>query len=139
MSSCDDLSVTSSHVVVGDIVARAQRKTPARVQQSCMLSLVKYYLKHLEDKSKYLAEELIDFHCHMVNPKDLVVSSNFFHTLAVEPGFQNYPLVRHYLTLTQYTKELLQGLQPMPPISTIVIHCDGLRCTVTPLLHVLAL
>ena len=126
MSTVRDLSVTSSHLVVGDIVARAQRRSPAKVQQSSMLSLTKYYLKHLENESKYLAEELIDFHCHMVNPKDLVISSNFFNTLAYAPGFQNYPLVRHYLTLTQYTKELLQGLQPMPPISTTVMHCGGL-------------
>ena len=105
MSTVRDLQVTSSSLSVGDIVSRAQRRTPAKVGQHSMLSLTKYYLKHMENDSKHLAEELIDFHCQVVNPKDLIVSSNFFQTLALEPGFAKVPLVRHYLTLTQYTKE----------------------------------
>ena len=115
MSTCRDLSVTSSHLVVGDIVSKAMRRTPAKVSQHSMLSLTKYYLRHLEDESKHLAEELIDFHCQTVNPKDIVVSSNFFQTLGIETGFQKSPLVRHYLTLTQYTKEPLQPIPPNPP------------------------
>ena len=126
MSTVREMSVTSSHLVVGDIVAKAERKTPVKLQRSSMLSLTKYYLKHLGDECKYLAEELIDYHCQNVNPKDLVISSQLLQTLALEGGFKNKPLLRHYLTLTQYTKELLQGLQPTPPISTTVIHCDGL-------------
>ena len=106
MSTVRDLQVTSTSLSVGDIVSRACRRTPAKVGQHSMLSLTKYYLKHLEDDSGYLAEELIDYHCQTVNPKDLVVSSNFFQTLALEPGFERVPLVRHYLTLTQYTKEI---------------------------------
>ena len=135
------MMVTTGHLVVGDLVGRVERRTPLKVQRNFLLSLAKYYLMHLDDDSKYLAEELIYFHSKTVNPEDLVLSSQFLHTLVVEPGFRSKPLVRHYLTLSQYTnaKELLQGLQPMPPISTIVIHCDGLRCTVTPLLHVVAL
>ena len=77
MSTCRDLAVTSSHLIVGDVVSRASRRTPAKVSQHCMLSLTKYFLKHLEDGTKHLAGELIDFHSQNVNPKDLVVSSNF--------------------------------------------------------------
>ena len=128
ISTVNEMMVTTSHVVVGDLAGRVARRTPFIVQRSFLLSLAKYYLMHLDDDSKYLAEELIYFHSKTVNPEDLVISSQFWHTLAVEPGFRSKPLVRHYLTLSQYTnaKELLQGLQPMPPTSTIVTHCDGL-------------
>ena len=114
MSTCRDMAVTSSHLVVGDVVSRATRRTPAKVSQHSMLSLTKYYLKHIENDAKYLADELIDHHSQNVNPKDLVVSSNFFQTLALEPGFQNFPFVRHYLTLTQYTKEKTRSSAGQP-------------------------
>ena len=123
MSTVREMSVTSSNLVVGDIVAKAERRTPVKLQRSSMLSLTKYYLKHLDDECKYLAEELIDFHCQNINPKDLVVSSNFFQTLAIEAGFVSKPLVRHYLTLSQYTKELLH----VPPADAANLnHYDSL-------------
>ena len=123
MSTVRELSVTSSHFVVGDIVAKAERRTPVKVQKHSMLSLTKYYLRHLDDGCKYLAEELIDYHCQNVNPKDLVISSQCFHTLATEAGFVNKPLVRHYLTLSQYTKELLH----VPPADAANLnHYDSL-------------
>ena len=110
MSTVRELSVTSSHFVVGDIVAKAERRTPVKVQKHSMLSLTQYYLRHIDDECKYLAEELIDYHCQNVNPKDLVISSQFFQTVAND--FVNKPFVRHYLTISQYTKELLH----VPPI-----------------------
>ena len=88
-----------------------------------MLGLTKYYLKHLDDECMYLAEELIDYHCQNVNPKDLVISSQFFQTLATDAGFLNKPLVRHYLALSQYTKELLH----VPPADAANLnHHDSL-------------
>ena len=69
MSTCRDMAVTSSHLVVGDVVSRATRRTPAKVSQHSMLSLTKYYLKHLENDAKHLADELTDYHCHNVNPQ----------------------------------------------------------------------
>ena len=123
MSTVREMSVTSSHLVVGDIVAKADRRTPVQVQKSSMLALTKYYLKHLDDECKHLAEELIDYHCQNVNPKDLVISSQFFQTLATDAGFLNKPLVRHYLTLSQYTKELLH----VPPADAANLnHYDSL-------------
>ena len=114
MSTCQDMAVTSSHLVVGDVVSRASRRTPAKVSQHSMLSLTKYYLRHLECDAKHLADELVDFHAQKVNPKDLVVSSNFFQTLAMEPGFHKSPNVRHYLTITQYTKEKTRASAGQP-------------------------
>ena len=119
MSTVREMSVTSSHFVVGDIVAKAERRTPVKVQRHSMLSLTKYYLKHLDDECMYLAEELIDYHCQNVNPKDLVISSQFFQTLATD--FVNKPLVRHYLTLSQYTKELLH----VPPADAANLNHYG--------------
>ena len=69
MSTCKDMAVTSSHLVVGDVVSRATRRTPAKVAPHAMLSLTKYYLKHLDEASKHLADELIDYHCQTVSPK----------------------------------------------------------------------
>ena len=175
MSTCKELSVVSSQLAVGDVVARAGKRTPAKVAPASMLGLTKYYLKHLENNTKHLADELVDFHAQKadveaswqtcvslrslrrasgpaqecvvslslelvaptlglgpqcpqealrarkdltphaclpssyliseVNPKELVISATFFQTLATEQGYANALHLRHYSTLTQYTKE----------------------------------
>ena len=67
MSTCKELSVTSSQLAVGDVVARAGKRTPAKVAPASMLGLTKYYLKHLENNTKHLADELVDFHAQKVD------------------------------------------------------------------------
>ena len=66
MSTCKEMSVTSSQLVLGDVVARAARRTPAKVGRTTMMHLTKYYMKHLENNTKHVAEELVDFHAQKV-------------------------------------------------------------------------
>ena len=66
MSTCKEMSVTSSQLVLGDVVSTASRRTPAKVGKNTMVFLTKYYMKHLENNTKHLAEELVDFHAQKV-------------------------------------------------------------------------
>ena len=66
MSTCKQKSLISSTLVVADIVHSATMRTPAKVAAAAMLSLTKYYLKHVNDDTKHLADELVDFHSQKV-------------------------------------------------------------------------
>ena len=88
-----------------DLVAKATQRTPAKVTGSTMSWLTKFIVGFLEDDALHLVQELVDFHCAKVNPRNLVVATNFFQILASEDGLKKVPLVRHYILLTQYTEE----------------------------------
>ena len=113
MSTAKDMSAsdasTSSRgklkTQLGDLVAKAQRRTPAKVSFTTMAWLTKFFVQFLEDESLHLVHELVDFHSAKVNPRNLVVSTAFFQFLVTEEGLKKTPLLRHYLLLTQYTEE----------------------------------
>ena len=66
MSTCKEMSVISSQLVLGDVTSTASRRTPTKVGKNTMMYLTKYYMKHLENNTKHLAEELVDFHAQKV-------------------------------------------------------------------------
>ena len=55
-----------------------------------------------------------------MNPKELVISAAFFQHLAVESGFATSPHVRHYMTLTQYTKEKTIATAGQPGVAAFM-------------------
>ena len=87
-----------------DLVAKATRRTPAKVSMGTMSWLTKFFVGFLEDEALHLVHELVDFHCAKVNPRNLVVST-IVQCLLSEDGLKTAPLLRHYLLLTQYTEE----------------------------------
>ena len=107
-------SHSGEHVRMSDLVAKASRRTPARVPTQTLTSLCKFFALNLQEGSVHLIQELVDFHAAKVNPKALVVGQGFFGTLTNEDALSNKPLLRHYMLLTQYTLENAIGTASGP-------------------------
>lgn len=105
MATCQELSRVKSKLALGDILARAQSRSPHRVSDKALQSIAQYYLRALEDKQPDLALELQEFHSARVNPRELQMSASFFATVANEKGLRGFPFLRHYLLTTNYTSD----------------------------------
>ena len=105
VTTAEDLSKTTSKVNLSDLVAKAMRKNPARIAAATLSTFAKFYVGFLGSGDQHLIQELVDFHSSKVNPRDLVVSTNFYSTLAGEKSLQKFPFLRLYLVLSQYTME----------------------------------
>ena len=101
--TCTEQSVSKSTLSLGDIVYHSLRRSPAKVSDLAVESIAKYYLLHVAENIAYLGREIQEYHAARVNPRDLIVPASFFKLLALE--FKGFPLVRHYLLVTQYTRE----------------------------------
>jgi hypothetical protein len=128
MQATQELAVLSSIVGTQDIVAKAFRRSPAKVKEVALQALAKYYSLHASGGTKYLADELIDYHSQVVNPRDLVITTAFFQHLASEKIFEKTPFLRHYLVLVQYTKEKVRSSVGQPDASHFLDNksLDGL-------------
>jgi len=120
MQATQELAVLSTKVGTQDIVAKASRRSPAKIATCALQALAKYYSLHASSGSKFLADELIDFHSQVVNPRDLVVSTAFFNAIATERIFEKAPFLRHYLILSQYTKEKTRSSVGQPDTSNFI-------------------
>ena len=101
-------------VQVGDLVAAAQKRNPAKITPLTWMTLVKYYVGFLENGVPELVEDLHEFHSECVDPRDLTVSTSWFSLITPEEALKKCPQVRHFLTTTQYTKDKvkMQGAGP---------------------------
>ena len=101
----DSAGTQNTKMNIGDLVARAGRRNPAKISPQTMQTFAKYFLQFLNSGDVILVKELIDFHSTFVNPRELVVSGSFYKILTDEEILLKYPYLRHYLILTQYTTE----------------------------------
>ena len=99
---------------MGDIVARADRRNPAKVSTATLQCLTKFFVQFSEGGNKELLEELVDFHSTYVNPREVVVSTAFFQALVKEPVLMKCPHVKLYLLLTNYTTEKVRTVPGCP-------------------------
>jgi hypothetical protein len=90
---------------MGDLIAKALKRNPAKISQGTVCILAKYYVQFLDSGDQFLINELVDFHSAKINPGELVVATNYFGYLVADDVFLKAPLLRHYLLLTQYTTE----------------------------------
>ena len=107
-------------VPLGDLVASAAKRNPAKIPPHSWLSLAKYYIGFLENGTVDLVEDLHEFHSENVDPKTLCVPISFFQTLASEEALKKCPQVRHYLAATQYTVEKTRASGNGPDISVFL-------------------
>ena len=80
-------------------------RNPAKISPTSWTTYSKYYIGFLDNETPDMIQHLWDFHSTKVNPQELVVSLNFYDSVASEPAFKKCPTLRHYLLTTQYTSE----------------------------------
>ena len=100
-----ELRSSRSKPAIGEIISRAERRNPQRVGVRVLQGLTKYLVRHLENQTVHLAEELGDFHSARVNPREIAVPPIFYETLGNLAAFAEMPLFRHYCVLANYTTE----------------------------------
>ena len=103
------LKTGQQKVSLGDLVAHACRKNPAKIQVTTWQTLSKYYIGFLENNVVELMEDLHELHSQNVDPSEVSVSMAFYQFLHSEKSLKKCPHVRHFLLLAQYCKEQLRA------------------------------
>ena len=73
---------------LGDLVAAAQKRNPAKISPTTWLTLEKYYIGFLENGVVGLIEDLHEYHNNTVDPRELCVSMPFFGLLDAEDALK---------------------------------------------------
>ena len=104
MSTAQHLQRTEKKVVIGDLVAKAAKRSPANIVPPTMqaLAIVGQYLE--ADRLRPL-QDIADFHSMRGNPRELVVTTTFLKVLNDEENLRRAPFLKMYSLLTQYTHE----------------------------------
>ena len=76
--------------------------------------------RYYNDTFRRRVAELVDWHSTYINPKELAVNAAFYELLAGESTLKELPLVRHYLTLTQYSKDKTRDSAAGPATGALV-------------------
>ena len=108
---------TRGKVSQGDIVAAAMKRNPTRISPRTIMVLTKFYIGFLENGMVHLIKELVDFHAHSVNPKELSVSISFFQLLVTEEALKKCPETRMGLLFTEYISERRSAARQEDPQS----------------------
>ena len=95
-------SVDTKRVKEADLLSRADRRSPAKLDGATLMALCKFYIGFLNEEVPHLVEELVDFHAAEVNPRELMVSTGFWSVIHKEEGLRKRPLTRLALVMTQY-------------------------------------
>ena len=111
------LAAGKDKVALGDLVAAAQKRNPAKITPQTWLNLCKYYIGFLENGVVDLVEDLHEFHSNTVDPRQLCVSIAFFGLVESEEALKKCPQVRHFLVTTQYTSEKTRAQAGSPSMS----------------------
>ena len=85
------------------VILKAQRKNPAKVNETQWANLGRFYNKFLTEDCEGFFEDLADFHAAFVNPRVTTVSMKFYGLLTTERALEGCPNMRMALLMTQYT------------------------------------
>ena len=116
-ATAENLSQKQTKVTQGDLVACVTRRNPAKVSPHALMNLCKFYIGFLENGVVDLVSDLVGFHSHAVDPRELTVSTAFFQTLVSEEALSKCPQTRLYLVITQYTTKKLRAQAGGPSVS----------------------
>ncbi len=83
-------------------------------------TLCKFFVGFLENNQLDLVQDLVDFHAHNVDPKELCVSIAFFNQVASEEALAKYPHVRVYLVVSQCCSERVKCQATGPALSQFI-------------------
>ena len=120
MATAKMISETNKNITMGDLIARASKRNPAKISPRILQTLAKFFTQFLGSGDQHLVNELIDYHSHKVNPRELVVNNAFFEALTNEEALRGASLLRHYLLLTQYTCEKTRAQAGSAAVSVLL-------------------
>ena len=116
-ATAEQLSQKQAKVTQGDLVACVSKRNPAKVSPHALMNLCKFYIGFLDNGVVDLVTDLVDFHSHTVDPRELTVSTSFFQSLVSEEALSKCPQTRLYLVMTQYTMEKTRAQAGGPSVA----------------------
>ena len=120
MSMAEEMSKSAKKVTLADLIARAERRNPAKLSVSSMNILAKVYTQFLGASQQHLCSELVDFHSERVNPKELVISMAFLKSIADEEVLKDLHYLRLYLMQSQYTMDKVRHQASGPALACFI-------------------
>ncbi len=118
--TCQTMSKKHAKITQGDLCAAAARRNPAKLSANTLSTLCKFFVGFLENNQLDLVQDLVDFHAHNVDPKELCVSIAFFNQVASEEALAKCPHVRMYLVVSQYCSERVKCQATGPALSQFI-------------------
>ena len=110
MSTATQMQKSEKEVVLGDLVAKAARRSLAKIQVMTMTTIAHMCVQYLEADRLHLLQEIVEFHSMKVNPRELVVSTPFLKLLLDEEHLRGAHLLKMYILFTQYTLEKCKAM-----------------------------
>ena len=111
------MSLKHPKITQGDLVACVARRNPAKLSPNALMILCRFYIQFLENNTLDLVGDLVDYHCHAVDPKELTISTSFFQAVVNEELLSKCPCTRLYLVITQYTSDKVRSQAGGPSVS----------------------
>ena len=105
MSTAQVLQKEQTNVLLSDLVAKAGKRTTHKISPLIMRIVAEFFIQYLNKDQANLLLEMVEFHCLMVNPRELVVAAEFFKNLNREASLVGAPFLNMYILFSQYTKE----------------------------------
>ena len=104
-------------VTSGDLIAKTTKRTTQTIPAGSLRVMADFFMGYISCDRASLLNEIVEFHCYNVNPRDLVVAHEFFKALNSETALKDAPLVKMYLLFTQYTSDKVRNQFNGPCIS----------------------
>ena len=103
--AAENLAKQHNNVQQGNLLDLVHRRMPTKVSALTLQTLCRFFVLFLHNEAQHLVKELVDYHSHKVDPRQIAVSTSFFGTIVQEQNLKEFPLTRMYLVITQYTTE----------------------------------
>ena len=116
---CDTDGENSTNVLLSDLIYKASKRTTSKVNQTTMRIVAEFFNKYLERDQANLLQEMVEFHSMMVNPAELVVSTEFLKALTNEEHLVGAPFLKMYILFSQYTKDKRRNYTKRPRTRTV--------------------
>ena len=115
--TCETMSKKLARITQGDLCAAVAKRNPVKLSPHTLQNLCKFFVGFVENSAVDLVEDLVDFHAHTVDPKELSVSTAFFQQIASEQTLAKYPYIRVYLVVSQYCADKVKAQASGPALS----------------------
>ena len=116
-ATAETLSQKRAKITQGDLVAFVSKRNPAKLSPGALQTLCKFYIQFLENDVLDIVGDLVDYHCHAVDPKELTISISYFQAVVSEESLKKCPFSRLYLVMSQYTAEKVRAQAGGPSVS----------------------
>ena len=91
ISSAEVLMKDQHRVTSGDLIAKTTKRTTQQIPAGSLRVMADFFMGYISCDRASLLNEIVEFHCYNVNPRDLAVAHEFFKALNSETALKDAP------------------------------------------------